>query len=203
MKYKFLKHTADVKFRAYGKTLNECFENSALAMFDSMYPEKIKSVKSKNIRVKGKDLESLLYNFLEKYHKMDESTREIKEEEYKNQISKTIQNSLIDLYGINGFSSIMRIVTDYSKITETEILTNFKLFERLIEKTFGDVGKSKMIEPIKSEINKTDIQNNNLGINQKQKRLLIADDEPTILKLYQSWLKFENRYVITVEDGQK
>lgn len=65
MKYEFLKHTADVKFRAYGNTLNKAFENSAIAMFKTMYGGNVKSNKTKKIKVKGKDLESLLYNFLE------------------------------------------------------------------------------------------------------------------------------------------
>ena len=65
MKYKFLSHTADIKFQAYGKTLNESFENSALAMFNAMHKEKIKSKVKKTIKAQGKDLESLLYNFLE------------------------------------------------------------------------------------------------------------------------------------------
>ena len=66
MKYKFLPHTADVKFKAYGKTLNESFENSALAMFNTMYSEKIKSSKQIKFSIKGKDFENLLYLFLEK-----------------------------------------------------------------------------------------------------------------------------------------
>lgn len=65
MKFKFLEHTADVKFQAFGKNLEESFGNAALAMFNSMYKGKIKSVKSKKIKVNGKDLENLLYNFLE------------------------------------------------------------------------------------------------------------------------------------------
>lgn len=65
MKYKYLQHTADIKFQAYGKNLEEAFENSALAMFNSMSNEKIKSELKKNIKVKGEDLGNLLYNFLE------------------------------------------------------------------------------------------------------------------------------------------
>jgi SHS2 domain-containing protein len=65
MKYKFLSHTADIKFQAFGKTLNEVFENSGLAMINVFYEGKIKNLKSRKIRVKGKDLESLMYNFLE------------------------------------------------------------------------------------------------------------------------------------------
>lgn len=65
MKYKFLEHTADVKFQAFGKTLGEAFENSALAMFTTMYDGKVGGKIKKKIKASGKDLESLLYNFLE------------------------------------------------------------------------------------------------------------------------------------------
>ena len=53
VKFKFLKHTADVKFRAYGKNLNELFENSSLAMFKAMYDGRVKSKKRKKIKVRG------------------------------------------------------------------------------------------------------------------------------------------------------
>lgn len=66
VKFKFMSHTADIKFRAYGKTINEAFENSAKAMFVSMYSGKVVLKKSYKITVGGKDLEALLYNFLEK-----------------------------------------------------------------------------------------------------------------------------------------
>jgi SHS2 domain-containing protein len=65
MRYKFLKHTADVKFQAFGKTIEEAFGNSALAMFNSMSEDKIKERKKFKIKAKGDDYENLLYNFLE------------------------------------------------------------------------------------------------------------------------------------------
>ena len=65
MKFKYLKHTADVKCRAYGESLNECFENAVGAMFHSMYPNKINRKIKKTVSVEGTDLENLLYNFLE------------------------------------------------------------------------------------------------------------------------------------------
>ena len=65
MKFKFLEHTADIKFQAFGKNIEEAFGNSALAMFNSMYDGKVKERKSFKINVKGKDFESLMYNFLE------------------------------------------------------------------------------------------------------------------------------------------
>jgi len=65
MKYKFLEHTADIKFQAFGKTLEKVFENSARALIKSIHKKKIKKTQTKPIKVKGKDFESMLYNFLE------------------------------------------------------------------------------------------------------------------------------------------
>jgi SHS2 domain-containing protein len=68
MKFEFLEHTADIKFRAYGKNLEIAFKNSALALKESICGKiKIKEKEKKKIKVKGKDLESLLYNFLEEF----------------------------------------------------------------------------------------------------------------------------------------
>lgn len=66
MKYKFLKHTADIKFQAFGKNIEKVFENSALALKESICGKtKIKKEKRKKIKISGKDFESLLYKFLE------------------------------------------------------------------------------------------------------------------------------------------
>ena len=66
MKFEFLEHTADIKFRAYGESLEEAFENSVLAFADFVGKgEKIKSRKGKVVNVSGSDKESLFYNFLE------------------------------------------------------------------------------------------------------------------------------------------
>jgi SHS2 domain-containing protein len=66
MKYNFLKHTADIKFQAFGKNLEKVFENSALALKESVCGKiKIKNKQNKKIKISGKDFESLLYKFLE------------------------------------------------------------------------------------------------------------------------------------------
>jgi len=66
MKYKFLEHRADAKFRAFGKSLEEAFSNAALAMTSVMTdPKKIKPKAKHKIKIKGSDKKSLLYNFLE------------------------------------------------------------------------------------------------------------------------------------------
>ncbi|MBM3228792.1 archease [Candidatus Pacearchaeota archaeon] len=66
-KFKFLEHTADIKFKAFGNSIKEVFENSALALFRVFYDKKVEEKKAYKIKVKGNDLESLLYNFLEEF----------------------------------------------------------------------------------------------------------------------------------------
>ncbi len=65
-KFKFLDiSTADVAFEAYGKTLDELFANSALAMFEVMVDtSKVEKRMEKKINVEGEDLESLMFNWL-------------------------------------------------------------------------------------------------------------------------------------------
>jgi SHS2 domain-containing protein len=66
VKYEFLEHTADIKVKAYGETLNEVFENVVLAVSEYVSREgKIKSKKMRVMDVSGKDNESLLYNFID------------------------------------------------------------------------------------------------------------------------------------------
>lgn len=65
-RFKFLEHTADVKFQAFGKTTEDVFKNSALALKETICDEtEIKEKRKKIINIKQKDLESLLYSFLE------------------------------------------------------------------------------------------------------------------------------------------
>jgi len=65
-KFEFLDFaTADVCFRAYGATLDEVFANAALAMFEVMVETKNVAPKvTKEIEVKGEDLKSLMFDWL-------------------------------------------------------------------------------------------------------------------------------------------
>jgi len=66
MKYKFMDHTADAEFRAYGGSLEEAFQNAAEATANLMWEtKKIKPRKKKKIYVSGKDKKQMLANFLE------------------------------------------------------------------------------------------------------------------------------------------
>ncbi len=65
-KFEFMEHTADLKIRVRGKTLDEIFENAALAVSQYLSPDKkIEVKKVKIINVQGADSQSLLSNFLD------------------------------------------------------------------------------------------------------------------------------------------
>ncbi|MBW2990484.1 archease [Candidatus Woesearchaeota archaeon] len=66
MKYEYLDHTADLKIRAYGNTLEEAFVNTAVGGFDFLTDtKKVKKKIEKKLELKANRLESLLYDFLE------------------------------------------------------------------------------------------------------------------------------------------
>lgn len=65
-KFVFLEHTSDIKFRVFGKSTDELFENSVLAFSNYLCGEKkINSKKGKVIEVNGTDTKSLFYNFFD------------------------------------------------------------------------------------------------------------------------------------------
>ena len=68
MRYEFFPHTADVKFRAYGKSLEEAFSNAALALTKIITdPDKVEAKIEKTIEVESEDEKALLYDFLEQF----------------------------------------------------------------------------------------------------------------------------------------
>jgi SHS2 domain-containing protein len=65
-KFKLLEHTADAYIAAYGKTLEEAFENAALATFEVMTDtDKVRPAITEALDVTGPDEKALLYNWLE------------------------------------------------------------------------------------------------------------------------------------------
>ena len=68
MSYRFLEHTADVKFQADGKTIEEVFTNSALALKETICGKiTVLGQETREIKVEGDNIEGLLYNFLEEF----------------------------------------------------------------------------------------------------------------------------------------
>lgn len=64
-RFEYLEHTADAKFRAYGESLEETFENAAYAMFNVMIDTSTVSAEtSYEIELTSEDIEGLLFNWL-------------------------------------------------------------------------------------------------------------------------------------------
>ena len=65
-KFEFLEHTADVYIRAHGVTMEEAYQNAALAMFETMTDSaKIAQTQLETLDVEAEDQYALLYNWLE------------------------------------------------------------------------------------------------------------------------------------------
>ncbi len=65
-KFEFLEHTADILIAAHGQTLEEAFENAALAMFEVMTDTtKINATQEDAVEVEAEDEYALLYSWLE------------------------------------------------------------------------------------------------------------------------------------------
>jgi SHS2 domain-containing protein len=64
-RFRFLEHTADAKFLACGRTLEEAFSHAALAVASLMWdPAEVERRVGRRVEVHGRDLEQLLVRFL-------------------------------------------------------------------------------------------------------------------------------------------
>lgn len=64
--YEYFDVTADVGFHAYGKDINEAFENAALAMFNVITnTDNVDNQKTYDFSLQSEDNVSLLFDFLE------------------------------------------------------------------------------------------------------------------------------------------
>lgn len=63
--FEYIEHTADVKFRAHGRSLEETFENAGLAMLAAMIdPSTVKVEETWSVDIEAECLEDLLYEWL-------------------------------------------------------------------------------------------------------------------------------------------
>ena len=74
-KFEYFDVTADIGFYAFGKNLNEAFENAGLAMFNIISDtDNIDSDKAIEFEITSEDKVSLLYDYLEEllfYHEVE------------------------------------------------------------------------------------------------------------------------------------
>ncbi|DAA32315.1 protein archease [Bos taurus] len=67
-KYEYLDHTADVQLHAWGDTLEEAFEQCAMAMFGYMTDTgTVEPLQTIEVETQGDDLQSLLFHFLDEW----------------------------------------------------------------------------------------------------------------------------------------
>uniref|UniRef100_A0A2K5P7L4 Protein archease n=1 Tax=Cercocebus atys TaxID=9531 RepID=A0A2K5P7L4_CERAT len=67
-KYEYLDHTADVQLHAWGDTLEEAFEQCAMAMFGYMTDTgTVEPLQTVEVEIQGDDLQSLLFHFLDEW----------------------------------------------------------------------------------------------------------------------------------------
>uniref|UniRef100_A0AAZ3PRQ4 Protein archease n=1 Tax=Oncorhynchus tshawytscha TaxID=74940 RepID=A0AAZ3PRQ4_ONCTS len=65
-KYEYLDHTADVQLHSWGDSLEEAFEQCAMAMFGYMTDtETVEPFDTVEVESEGDDMESLLFHFLD------------------------------------------------------------------------------------------------------------------------------------------
>ena len=65
MRYEIIDHTADIGIKAYGRSIEEAFENAAYGMFDIISDtSKVEPVGEYLIRLESDSLEELLVDFL-------------------------------------------------------------------------------------------------------------------------------------------
>lgn len=63
--FEYLEHTADIKFRAYGKSPDEMLSNAALALINAMTDtSKVQVKETWKVELKAPDIEQLAYSWL-------------------------------------------------------------------------------------------------------------------------------------------
>jgi len=131
MKFEFLEHTADIKFRAYGKNIEEKFSNSAKAMFFSMCEDSIKKTISKEIKIDGTDMKSLLYNFLEELLFLFDSEGFFLSEILNIQIDKEKFELVVKIIGDKGKGYEM--LTDVKAVTYNDMEINNEFIQVVLD----------------------------------------------------------------------
>ena len=122
-KYRFLPHTADAKFQAFGKTLEEAFSNAALATASLMWnPESIEKKKEHQIEIVGNDLKQLLNSFLEEIiYQLDSKMFLLSSAENVRIEKKGSRYSLNALFKGDKYSDRYKIQGDVKAITYNEM----------------------------------------------------------------------------------
>lgn len=131
-KFKFLAHTADVKFQAFGKNLEEQFTNAGLALKETIAEgvEVQPSIKKK-IKVRGDDLKGLLYSFLEEFLYLLDAEDFLLGDIEKIKIDEKKFELDADVVGDNA--SNYKFVNDVKAITYNEMIVDKKFVQVVLD----------------------------------------------------------------------
>lgn len=135
-KFKYLQHTADAKFQAFGETIEEAFCNAALAMVSLMWnPEKIEALFEFKLCITGRDEKQLLVNFLEDIlFKLDTKMFLLKTVEKICFVKEKNQLTLKAVLGGDTFSERYETFGEVKAITynEMEIVKNHSVMVQVV-----------------------------------------------------------------------
>jgi SHS2 domain-containing protein len=122
--YRFLPHTADAKFQAFGDTLEESFTNAALATASLMWDwTKIEKKTEHRVQVEGRDLKQLLVSLLEEIIYLLESKMFLLADVDAIRIKKKQKKySLTALFKGDRYSEKYTIFGDVKAITYNEMV---------------------------------------------------------------------------------
>jgi len=119
-KFKFLEHTADIKFQAFGNTLKNVFENSVLAVSNILSRgKKIKPVKVQRMMIEGGDNENFLHSLLEQVIYLFDAENFIVSKA-KIEFDEKVRNMEVTLYGDD--------VKNYSELNHVKAVTYNEMF---------------------------------------------------------------------------
>lgn len=127
--FEYLEHTADAKFRAYGRTIEEAFENAALAMFNVMIAtDRVRETVSKKIEIKSADIDGLLVDWLSELLYLFDAEQVvfgkfavegIKENNDEYSLSASVSGETIDLSRHEFDTEVKAVTYNELKIEET------------------------------------------------------------------------------------
>ena len=127
-RYRFLQHTADAKFQAFGATLEEAFVNAALATASLMWDwENVSKERQYPVEIEARDLKQLLVNFLEEIIYLLDSKMFLLASAEKIRIEKKENRFFLKaLFRGDKYSDKYKIYRDVKAITynEMEIANN-------------------------------------------------------------------------------
>lgn len=113
--YIILPHTADLRIKVFGFTKEELFSNAVLAMFEAIEPKDIKGSKeaARNFKVRSKDLNSLLVDFLNEVLYLSDTNDEAYNRVAIKRLSDTEIEAIIFGRKITGFKEEIKAVTHH------------------------------------------------------------------------------------------